>query len=404
MTAILFPTLLLALPWSTAQAADDAPKIGFTDKGLSFQQPEGDARLNLDLLFQPRFTLAMNSDTEASHEDRWDGTGLRVRRMLFLLNGNVNPLVAYKFRINVASTQTFTDGDGRERTVSKPTLDDAMIDLRPSSAFQVAVGRFKVPFSAQWLTSTTRLALPERSLANDGLIYGEADVDGIGPGRDVGALAHGSAANHRLEWQLGVFSGDGGLRWPPSDPGYLYAAHVSFAPLGSFGYDEIDLQRGGTRFALGLGVTHDDLPEFGPQGGYQGRASEDRIGAEARFAVQGLTMTTEAYIGLSREPEMSLTDASRSMGWYAQASYVPADLPLVPALRWSQVDPDPDGDEDGVMVGQGTLNWLLPEPEGYEGKEWGERHRLQLDYSFGRLQETDQLLFHQVVGGLMIAL
>ncbi|MFH1464381.1 MAG: porin [Pseudomonadota bacterium] len=394
--------LLLALPH--ARAAEGDPSISFTDSGLKLAVPERNASLALDLLAQPQAVATLSGDPDATDADRWSGSGLRMRRMLLLASGDISKRVSYKFRINVASTQTFTDADGKSRMVSKPTLDDGYMDIKLAGPVKITVGHFKVPWSAQWQTGVTRQAFWERPLATEGLSYGDVKLTGPTPGRDTGAMVHAEHLDKRLDWSLGVFEGEGGMAWPATDMGLLYAARVSFAPLGAYKLDEYHISRGDPRLGLGLSAYRNDAPTYGDAGAYRGTVRSDSFGAELRFAAEGIQVAGEYFRGLALDAEQDMADGAWSQSWYAMATYVPAKLPLYPGVRVSGLDPSTEAEDDALLQAHASLSWCLPTPQGYAGKEWGERHRLQVQYGLTQGQGAEHPLAHEVLAGMVLAL
>jgi phosphate-selective porin len=75
-------------------------------------------------------------------------------------------------------------------------LKNLYADLKLHDAFRIRGGHFKLPVSAEFLTSAARTDFVERSLL----------ADAIGPDRDWGLMVHGQA--DRLGYQVGLFRGD----------------------------------------------------------------------------------------------------------------------------------------------------------------------------------------------------
>jgi phosphate-selective porin len=99
-----------------------------------------------------------------------------------------------------------------ELTEKELTEKDILLGLTPKSQWkdvdlnysyfknaQLTVGKFKIPFSLDELTGVTHNDFIYRSL---GALY-------LSPGRDIGAMVHGSFFKHGLRYQGGVFQHDG---------------------------------------------------------------------------------------------------------------------------------------------------------------------------------------------------
>jgi hypothetical protein len=278
------------------------------------------------------------------------------------------------------------------------------MDIQVGGPVKVMVGRFKVPWSASWQTGLTRWAFWERPVATEGISYGDLKLTGPTPSRDTGAMVHAEHLDKRLDWSLGVFTGDGGLAWPSADLGLLYAARVTVAPLGAYKLDEYDISRGDPRLGLGLSAIRNDAPTYGEAGAYRGTVRSDSFGVEARFAAAGAQVVGEYFRGLALDAEQDLADGAWSQSWYAMATWVPGKLPLYPGVRLSGLDPSTEAEDDAVLQANASLAVPLPTPKDYTGKELGERHRLQVQYGLTQVQGAEHPLSHEVLLGMFLAL
>ena len=80
------------------------------------------------------------------------------------------------------------------RDASRPWRD-VFANVRPLRAFELQVGRFKVPFGLEQTTGVMDLNFAYRALASSYLT----------PGRDIGAMAHGRVFRNVLRYEAGVF-------------------------------------------------------------------------------------------------------------------------------------------------------------------------------------------------------
>lgn len=383
------PTLLLFL--CTYALADDPGAVGFGPKGFSLADASGQDTLNLGLSFQPRLTLTLDGDADASEADRLSDAGLRIRRMLLSANGTLYGRLDYRFRIDAARALSFDDGDGKSQQASKPLLDDAQIALKLAKPLRISAGQWKVPFTLSQAMSDTALLFPDRPLPIDGARYGDVKLPGFSWSRDAGVALLGEAADRRLELAVGAFDGDGSNVWPPTDAAPLWVARVAFAPLGEFKYDEVDFTRGAPKLAFGLGGTLERTPAWDEDGARDGASGDLRAGAELRFAARGLSLSGEALYGQLSPAQGG--DPTRSLGAYAQVGYL---LPggLAPGLRWARLDPSLEGEDDGLTQIEGVLNAYLPDP-GQKGVTLGHRAQLQLAWTTTLQDGLDHPLYHQ---------
>jgi hypothetical protein len=110
-----------------------------------------------------------------------------------------------------------------EGAASKSKWKDVSLDIDYTKAARVRLGRFKIPFGRDELTSVTRGDFVYRSLG----------ADYLAPSRDVGIMAHGRFFNRALTYSTGIFKHDGdnarGKRSQGADR--TYAARLTGRPL-----------------------------------------------------------------------------------------------------------------------------------------------------------------------------
>lgn len=382
---------LLPLLISLQALAAEPGAAGFGARGFTISDASGDNALNLGLSFQPRYTATLSGDPEATDADGLTEAGFRIRRMLLTANGTLAGRVSYRFRIDAAKSFSFYDADGKSQQTTKPLLDDAQVVLKIAEPFQLSLGQWKVPFTASQMTSDTSLLFPDRPLPLDGAKYGDLKLSGFSWSRDVGLAALGNVADKRVEYQLGVFSGDGSNGWPPSDDGALIVARAAVAPLGELKYDEVDFGRGEPKLAVGLGVSLDSTPTYDDQGGAAGSDRELRAGGELRFQAAGLSLVAEALYGRVTLPDGS--DPTQTLGAYAVLGYY-LPVGVAPALRFARLDPSIETEDDGLTHIEGAVNLYLPDPD-KKGATLQHKAQLQLAWTTALQDGLDHPLYHQ---------
>jgi phosphate-selective porin OprO and OprP len=97
------------------------------------------------------------------------------------------------------SRELSADFEAAHDISDKTAWKDVYVSARVTKGLAIDVGRFKLPFGREELTSETNLDFVHRSLA--------ARV--LSPGRDVGIMSHGRLFNRRAEYQVGYFTRDG---------------------------------------------------------------------------------------------------------------------------------------------------------------------------------------------------
>lgn len=337
-------------PAARAEARFGRNGFGITDEGES-------NTLWLGLRLQPRFVLSLAGDPGATDEARLEGTGFRVRRLQIMADGRLARIIEYKVQVDLGRFLSFTDGEGETRMAQSTILQDAWINLHLHDAFQIAFGQLKTPYVIQQVLASGSLVFPDSSIATDGFRYGGLRLPGFSYDRDVGVTIQGWAPRRIVEYQVGVYLGDGMNVWPPEDAGFLYAARVAAHPFGALPNDEADLARGGPRLALALSGNVNHHPLYDAEGAGAGSRLDVRVGGELRFMARGLSVTSEVFYAHATEPG---SEPARRLGAYAQASYYIARWHLLPAARYSRLDPDLDAGGDAIDAFELALSVLLP--------------------------------------------
>jgi phosphate-selective porin len=211
--------------------------------------------------------------------------------------------------------------DGRWRRVSfevavdpqdfddDTVVKDAYGQFRFSRALRVRIGQFKLPGGREYMTSARTADFIERSALSN-----SADA-----GRDLGGMLTG-AVGKRLEYEVGVFAGDG--RGRASRAGVTSAGRLTWTAVK-------DLEIGASS-SLGRTSAHDSEPANGLGGrtpsGYRfferlyvhGR--RQRLGVDAAFTPRSWTFAAEGLYATDQRLEQGLDFE---------------DLPSIVATGWS---------------------------------------------------------------------
>lgn len=201
-----------------------------------------------------------------------------------------------------------------------PLLKDAWLDLQLASWLELRVGRQKVPFSYEWLlTSSNQLDFIENSLSFSSLV----------PQYDLGAALHGRWWEGRGEYWLGCFNGDGDES-QDSVGGKLMAAHVSVSPvkgvhLGASAAQELGNRRTSTELKGALATGQAFL---GNGESVQVQPSRWLVGLEAVSYLGPFSLKSE-YVQrdwggglLADRSQVPGVQGLRAHGFYASATWV----------------------------------------------------------------------------------
>lgn len=280
-------------------AAQDITTTLQPGRGVTFKSADGNATVNLGGRIQVRHTYEENADSST----------FNVPRLRLSLKGTLQGNWNWEFQSDFAKHE-------------KTSLKDGFIERAFAPALAVRGGQFKVAFDRQQLESSGRQTFADRNIVSSSL----------GKGRDVGVQAHGAFLNKIVQYQVGVFNG-GGEGAPNADPGHLWAARVSFNPLGDFGLSQGDIKPSTSpRVFLDL-AAYRDQDDGGTAEGTTGVA----VAAGAKMA--GAYGAAE-YI--RRETSAGVT----AQGFYGQAGYMLIAERLEAAARYAQLDPNADVDDD----------------------------------------------------------
>jgi phosphate-selective porin len=156
------------------------------------------------------------------------------------------------FEMKIRSLSLQLDVDPRRDT---DNLKDLYAELELAKAFRVRAGHFKLPVSAEQLTSAARTDFIERSMIGTH----------IAPSRDWGAMVSGEPARW-LVYEVGVFKGDGRALFDRSrttTAARLVLSPVKSLDLGaSFSQGKVDAEPQ----QLGAEVSAKGFPGEGPSG------------------------------------------------------------------------------------------------------------------------------------------
>jgi phosphate-selective porin OprO and OprP len=174
-------------PADTPPATPEAPspdsgRISAGSEGFAIESASGDFRLQLRGYIQFDGRFYPDADRRVIAPDAFI-----LRRVRPTFQGTIARYFAFTL------TPDFGEGDAE--------LMDAFIDVRPSSALRVRLGKFKPPVGLERLQPAVATAFVERALPN-----------ALVPNRDLGVQVSGELGSGVLAYAAGVFNGapDGG--------------------------------------------------------------------------------------------------------------------------------------------------------------------------------------------------
>jgi hypothetical protein len=291
------------------------------DGGFVLASPDGRYALTIGGYVQPRLETRV-----AEGFGTIDQSTFRLRRTRLVLSGRIGERLTYKLMPELGGGST--------------SLQDGYVDYAVVPALAIRAGQAKVPFTREWITSSTRLMFLERPAGLDNLRYD----------RDLGVWARGELGQ-RASWVVGL--SNGAARNAVNDNiDFVAVARIEGAALGDRFDGHGDLERSAEpRLMVGAGAAHDlvRLPD-NIAGIELGQRDVDRDGvvdnvrvvsfsADLAFRFRGFELAVEGYGRherwgriLDHSGNSALADAVRAdadghrnyLGGYVGASYVPA--------------------------------------------------------------------------------
>jgi hypothetical protein len=228
------------------------------------------------------------------------------------------------------------------------------VDLAKNKAAVLRIGQYKTPFGLQFLTSSGRQEFVERSLATLAFVQG----------RDIGLGLHGKTEKKKFGYEIGIFNGNRFNASRTTDADLMYVARFHFDPNGE--YKKAESATG-----------HPEEANWTIGGAWFQKTDDSTLDLD-RTSVEG-------FFGLHYRRLFVLADYFASTIDLAGGGETDSDgytgqvgLFLVPkkfevALRYSEVDPDTDVDNDLLTESRVAFNYFF------------RAHHLKLQVDFGQL-------------------
>ena len=278
--------------------------------------------LNLNNRMQIRFT---HEDLDPANGTQPERDSFRVRRMETKLSGWVYTKdLAYELELNWADTANVVNDANFQWDLT-----------RGKKAFMVKAGQFKVPFGRQELSSSTGQEFVDRSIV-------AAEFE---RGRDIGVQLWGTPLGGKLDWRVGVFNGNGRTTTRNDNDDMQTNARLTWQPFGDVKYSEGDFEStDNLLFAVAAQYENNTLP-IALAGTTPAHAREREIlGADLVLKFHGLFVLGE-YFDASNDRTAGLSSFDNT-GLNLQAGYFIVPKTFEVAVRFSEVDPNKDRDND----------------------------------------------------------
>lgn len=227
-------------------------------------------------------------------------------------------------------------------------LEDAVINYdftKSKKTFQLKAGQYKVPFGRQELTSSGSQEFVDRSIVSARFARG----------RDIGAQVWGLPSAGKLDWRVGIFNGNGRTVTRNDNDKYQTNARVTWQPFGDVKYSEGDFDSTDKLlFALAGQYENNERPVAAAGSTPAHSVEKEIFGGDVVVKYKGLFLFAE-YFDATNDRTAGLSSFDDA-GLNAQIGYFVIRNKLEFALRWAEIDPNKDRDDDeqeerGVAIG-----------------------------------------------------
>lgn len=300
---------LLLLGVGIGTAEEEAEEKGSTlrsyyDKGFRLGSPEDVFSLRINGLLQVRYS-SVDYDPAIRYNDR-DYSNFYVRRARLYFTGHAaNPRFTFFLHIQLEPNQGLN-------------ANDMWLEYEFSELLRLGAGRNKIAYGLEFMNSGSALGMIDRSVMS-----GETDIDlgaasepgprypgggtarfglswqadtgysvgGLTPYRSIGVQLrgqNGSATTSTVEYQLGIWQGNGTRSQSNSGNAHLYSIRVGYHPWGFVDWKVVGDVDHSEKFKLGL-LASAYLNSDDKNGGYDERAHN----LAAMFRYRGWSVDVE---------------------------------------------------------------------------------------------------------------
>ena len=371
--------------------------LTYGKKGFQFKTDDGKFSLAIQNRIQARFATPFDRDPRSISQLEADSSSFMIRRARTKLSGHAYwPWLKYYMQYDW----------------SQPILRDLSLTIDKYKWAELWVGRGKVRWNDERVTSSGNQQFVNRSIVND--IFTVDRQQGV---QVFGNLFPGTLAD--FSYALGVFSGEGVGERLNDDDNMLWAGRLQWNPLGG----EIEFSQSDTQYheepALNFAVagatnqsrctafeTAEDscraLSGFvDPEEAEAGQYRVNQMMEEVRFKWRGFSLLHEAHWKDITDTLKSNTDPERKtnlFGTFIQAGYFPHYvIPLIPknlefAGRYAMVDPNTAIDNDLQQEASGVMTYFF---DGHSNKVNFQVSHLMLEDPASGANKSDERFWAQ---------
>ncbi len=364
----------LAMVAASPVAAEEGTTTDASKSGVTFKSGDNNVTFGIWSIFRTIWDdrEQFDADTAGTGVGKEDGLSgqFKVHKIRIYAQGTIyKPWLKFKIEAELA------DSTG----ASNNKLTDTYVEFAKAPLATVRAGQWKVPFGLQQITPDIRQEFVDRSIADAK----------FAPGRDQGVGLLGVAGDAKFGYQVAVFNG-AGQSAAQEDNGFLYAGRVYYDPLGEYKLSE-GAQDNPDKHVLHFGLAYrtgevakgNVVPSGTPALViFQNPNNESAYGLEAAWKYRRFFALAEYYGMTDEQKNPTAARDIDSRGYHAQFGVFVVPKKLELALRYSQVDPDSETDDDNVAETRIVCGYLL---KGHNLKFQLDAGQIHYDAGYGGL-------------------
>jgi phosphate-selective porin OprO and OprP len=378
---------------SKSNASEKFPvEASYGDKGVEVKTKDGKFAMQIQNRLQFRYANPFDSDPRSLADLEREQSSFMVRRARTKASGHAYwPWLKYYMQYDW----------------SQPVLRDFYLDVSKFSSAQLRLGRGKVIWNDERVTSSGKQQFANRSIVND--IF---TVD-----RQQGVQLHGRLFPgewYDISYAAGVFTGLGVGERNNDDDNMMYTGRLQWNFLGDelpFSQSDIEFhETPAASLAFAAATNQSKCTAFETDSvscralpGYKkvdltaaGQYRVNQMMEEFLFKWRGFSLQNEFHWKQVEDTLKTGDDPSRTtdlMGSYAQAGYFPHYLiPAVPkqlelAIRYAFVDPNVDRANDLQQEATAAVNWFF---SGHANKLTFEISHLRVEDPVSLIEQSEE--------------
>jgi len=356
----------LAVCFATLAGAQTAAPEGFEwgyNKGVFWRGPQFEVKLSTRTQFRYTYTM---QDSDSILED--NGYFNIPRARLRLDGFAFYPWLKYKIQYDFTGNADLcpSGSAGCDSTLRRPDLRDLYFDITRAGWASFRFGQFKAPLGIQEMTSSGDQEFVDRSIASER----------FAPSRQQGVMLYGSSFTKLFNYEGGLFNGNARNKNANDNPGYMYVLRLHLDPNGEYKLTESAVDYPDTvNWTIGAAYMN-NTTDTGFAIGTENLTQET---AEGFFGLKYKRLFVLADYYLRTQDQPLGADAVDSDGYVAQVGFFVVPSRIEIALRYSEVDPNTDLEDDAETEARIGFGWYFS------------KHDLKFQADYGQVENETKV-------------